>query len=1237
MQFIKKLLCLSMILAIISSSFCTALADSSTQTNTATTTAEEGVAASDTTVPLPTEFSDIDYETILGKAVETLTEAGVFTGYPDGTFKTEQTLTRAEFAKIIVSFKDPSLTSSDPSGFPDVDDVGGSSHWAKSYIKIANDMGIISGFPDGTFKPDSPVTYEQATKMILCSLGYTNLEYPQGYIQTAGQKRLFVNSTHQGATSEPITRGSTAILINNAYSIPQNDKISTETPGATTGGGGGGGGGGGAGGGGGGGGGGNIILPDDLIQGPTAKSFYGVIWGTYSTMIDTTRSDLYDTQIAIMQEVKDADTKEVTLKLKTYNFPESMVGKYDKYLGKYVKMTVTENDDGDEYVSKIDASYPKKNYSVDVKLDDFIRFYDENQEDDDPSNDETQSYVLSYYNSDDKKAALKFASPDKLYLIYNGKSINVASAEEYVFNPALMNDLKIGSFKFLSYDGDKKIDLIMIDSYKTAVVNQKNTGNNTMTFLDGNRITLEKTESNITRERVTITNSDTGKDMTLSEISKYDVIDYKESLDGLILSIYVTSGKKVVSGTVNKLKLGSEIVTPGEGETPDVTRTILTDESTIEVKNSSGKKTYTFNPYFIESFNENTADDKYIPMADDSLKVYFDKDGKIAHMEYNLTTANSKYGYITTMAFKVAEQEDTYISDPDDVASEDIPVLKMYQVSSKSYTKTPVEVASKVIVDGNIYTNNPVAVYDRLKLAAEVANHGKDDPRNHSMTFASFVRYEESGGKITVIDTILDKEGNLSTETDERYNLLVRSDEYVYDESEDAPSNLANYRGKHTFYGYSPYGFHTGNTSRRFKVTTSTNILFVPGNRTSSTEYSLSKFALSNFTHGMRYYVEAYNLNSSNNAEFVLMYMSTGREEITAYTDKTSTMAVITEILDPEKDEVDNFTVKYRNHSGTTVSTILINDDYPAWAKRNELNVGDVILFSKSNDGKSIYNYYHSLNVTDLPVGRIDNPDLFYCKSNIDDRRIKGFATYPTDTNQDYTSDSRYRTVYGTAVAYDSSSSSSSATITLNPTLSTDYLAPSSSYDEYHSINSSTRLFLYDENTETITAYTNLTTVKNFLSGEVEDVQGLITVSDNGDNYAGADHVFIYTSTSDYAKIIYVIRSADQQANPAPYSEDVDTLALVRPNAIADLESYVTVSDYPAIRTNLEAIIADGKEAIKEAASEEAINTIVTDAKASIDALTSSYNDLVDARNAAIAELTDYADLSSYEGIRDTL
>lgn len=80
-------------------------------------------------------------------------------GYNDGTFRPDNLITRAEFVKILNKYF--GLTNKSGKVFSDT-----SSHWAKEEIDIAVTNGIVNGFPDGTFKPEAPITREEASVMI---------------------------------------------------------------------------------------------------------------------------------------------------------------------------------------------------------------------------------------------------------------------------------------------------------------------------------------------------------------------------------------------------------------------------------------------------------------------------------------------------------------------------------------------------------------------------------------------------------------------------------------------------------------------------------------------------------------------------------------------------------------------------------------------------------------------------------------------------------------------------------------------------------------------------------------------------------------------------------------------------------------------------------------------------------------------------------------------------------------
>lgn len=103
-------------------------------------------------------YSDVSADQWYNNAVSTMTRAGIVNGYPDGTFRPNAPITRAEMAKIIALFAklEPSAER-----FPDT-----AGHWAEPYIRLAAGSGWIEGYPDGTFRPDRAITRAETVTMI---------------------------------------------------------------------------------------------------------------------------------------------------------------------------------------------------------------------------------------------------------------------------------------------------------------------------------------------------------------------------------------------------------------------------------------------------------------------------------------------------------------------------------------------------------------------------------------------------------------------------------------------------------------------------------------------------------------------------------------------------------------------------------------------------------------------------------------------------------------------------------------------------------------------------------------------------------------------------------------------------------------------------------------------------------------------------------------------------------------
>lgn len=163
------------------------------------------------------------------EAIIYLYKHNIIGGYPDGTFRPDGTINRAELLKILVGDKVASLDVMDEGGkphpeyqncFPDVHE-----EWFAVSICFAKKQGWISGYPDGTFRPSQSVTKAEAVKMLVSIEGFTPSaqaspfddvqegDWYAPFIQAAYAKNL-LELPRKGFASNPygageaITRGS---------------------------------------------------------------------------------------------------------------------------------------------------------------------------------------------------------------------------------------------------------------------------------------------------------------------------------------------------------------------------------------------------------------------------------------------------------------------------------------------------------------------------------------------------------------------------------------------------------------------------------------------------------------------------------------------------------------------------------------------------------------------------------------------------------------------------------------------------------------------------------------------------------------------------------------------------------------------------------------------------------------------------------------------------------------------
>ncbi len=121
---------------------------------------------------------------------EVLADMSIMMGYPDGELRLNQPVTRAEFSKIAIAaspYKNQVASSMAVSPFGDVN----YKHWAAPYVKLAVSNGLVTGYPDSTFRPEQTVLLEEAVTVMLKLLGYTTNDF--GYSWPYGQLGLGEN------------------------------------------------------------------------------------------------------------------------------------------------------------------------------------------------------------------------------------------------------------------------------------------------------------------------------------------------------------------------------------------------------------------------------------------------------------------------------------------------------------------------------------------------------------------------------------------------------------------------------------------------------------------------------------------------------------------------------------------------------------------------------------------------------------------------------------------------------------------------------------------------------------------------------------------------------------------------------------------------------------------------------------------------------------------------------------
>lgn len=495
-------------------------------------------------------FSDVAENNRYRKAITTLSKLSVIDGYEENgqqLFKPENSVTRAEFTKLIVFILGMQEQTYSNYTFGDVS----SDHWAKNYIQTGYNLGIIAGFEDGTFRPEEPVTYEQALKMVDCTLGYDTLAqnlggWPEGYKQQASILGLDKNvsgvlynaGAPRGVIAQVLYNALEVDMYeNNGYSWSKTDKT----------------------------------LLNDYLQ---VKELKGTLVGVEDTVTEECTRTLLEGEMDVMSNSGD----EYVI---TYTTMTENISDIKKYLGNTITVYYRQKSANDQRMLVIIDDETNKNTEYDLKYDDIDKF---------------SGNTLKYFDSSAKSKTLKLKEED-LTVRYNGKTVgtndevavknkadgtveNVSRSQalEMWLNPDTNYSI-YGTVKLTDSSNNGLIDMVQIYDYETIVAYAAPSTSDyrvTDKLVTGNSLLLDPQAANYT---YTITKNDA--DIPATSIAANDVILYAKSIDETTLTLLVSN--KTVKGTISSINAdGTEI-------TIDKEKYNLSPKCVEYVKEKSGK------------------------------------------------------------------------------------------------------------------------------------------------------------------------------------------------------------------------------------------------------------------------------------------------------------------------------------------------------------------------------------------------------------------------------------------------------------------------------------------------------------------------------------------------------------------------------------------------------------------------------------------------------------------------
>jgi len=160
---------------------------------------------------------------VYDQAAKILQDKGILKGNEQGDLMLDKSLTRAEILAMIIRATGQEDVINDYKDVePSFTDVS-EDHWAFAYVEAGKDLGIVNGYPDGTFKPDKPVKFEELCKMLVAAKGESPAtgKWPLNYVRKALELGLFNGIEDEVGIGDVVIRGQAAVAFANAFFQPE--------------------------------------------------------------------------------------------------------------------------------------------------------------------------------------------------------------------------------------------------------------------------------------------------------------------------------------------------------------------------------------------------------------------------------------------------------------------------------------------------------------------------------------------------------------------------------------------------------------------------------------------------------------------------------------------------------------------------------------------------------------------------------------------------------------------------------------------------------------------------------------------------------------------------------------------------------------------------------------------------------------------------------------------------------